>query len=72
LAQVTGIRIASHARSDLQHRYTTIPEHMPSARRYAQWTPARIKREAANPYQAACMRSVSAAGLAPSSGEVVT
>jgi transposase len=30
------------------HRHTTIPEHMPSAhRRYAEWTPARMRREAA-------------------------
>ncbi|MDF0523443.1 IS21 family transposase [Bradyrhizobium yuanmingense] len=43
-----GVRVASHARSDVPHRHTTIPEHMPSAhRRYAEWTPTRIKREAA-------------------------
>ncbi len=43
-----GIRVASHARSAVPRRHTTIPEHMPSAhRRYAEWTPARIKREAA-------------------------
>jgi transposase len=38
-----GVRVASHARSPVQHRHTTIPEHMPSAhRRYAFWTPARV------------------------------
>jgi transposase len=38
-----GTRVASHARSPLPHRHTTIPEHMPSAhRRYAFWTPARV------------------------------
>jgi len=38
-----GGRVASHARSPVQHRHTTIPEHMPSAhRRYAFWTPARV------------------------------
>ena len=38
-----GVRVASHARSSVQHRHTTIPEHMPSAhRRYALWTPARL------------------------------
>jgi transposase len=38
-----GVRVASHARSPVQHRHTTIPEHMPSAhRRYAFWTPARL------------------------------
>jgi transposase len=42
-----GTRVASHARSFLRHRHTTIPEHMPSAhRRYAAWTPARMMREA--------------------------
>jgi transposase len=38
-----GTRIASHARSGVKHRHTTIPEHMPSAhRRYAFWTPGRL------------------------------
>jgi len=42
-----GARVASHARSYARHRHTTIPEHMPSAhRRYAEWTPARMMREA--------------------------
>ena len=42
-----GTRVASHARSSVRHRHTTIPEHMPSAhRRYADWTPARMMREA--------------------------
>lgn len=43
-----GVRVASHARSQARRRHTTIPEHMPSAhRRYAEWTPARMRREAA-------------------------
>ena len=43
-----GLRIASHPRSSARHRHTTIPEHMPSAhRRYAEWTPQRMMREAA-------------------------
>jgi len=43
-----GTRVASHLRSPRQHRHTTIPNHMPSAhRRYAEWTPARLLREAA-------------------------
>jgi transposase len=43
-----GVRVASHARSQAPRRHTTIPEHMPSAhRRYAEWTPARMRREAA-------------------------
>ena len=38
-----GSRVASHVRSSLPHRHTTIPEHMPSAhRRYAYWTPVRL------------------------------
>ena len=42
-----SVRIASHLRSSLRGRHTTIPEHMPSAhRRYADWTPARLMREA--------------------------
>jgi transposase len=43
-----GMRIASHVRSYLKNRHTTIAEHMPRAhRRYAFWTPARLKEEAA-------------------------
>ena len=42
-----GTRIASHVRSSMRHRHTTIAEHMPSAhRRYAAWTPTRIMHEA--------------------------
>lgn len=43
-----GGRVASHVRSFVRHRHTTIDAHMPSAhRRYAEWTPARMLREAA-------------------------
>ena len=43
-----GVRIASHIRNPLRGRHTTIAEHMPSAhRRYADWTPRRLRREAA-------------------------
>ncbi len=42
-----GVRVASHVRSPVPHRHTTIPEHMPSAhRRYAFWTPARLRAAA--------------------------
>ena len=42
-----GRRIASHVRSHLKHKHTTTPEHMPSShRRYAEWSPARMLREA--------------------------
>lgn len=38
-----GQRIASHVRSSLKGRHTTVPEHMPkSHREYAQWTPQRL------------------------------
>jgi transposase len=44
-----GTRIASHVRSHLQNRHTTIQQHMPSAhRRYAEWTPSRMMRHAAS------------------------
>src|SRR5712691_5941366 len=44
-----GQRVASHAFSAVRGRHTTIAEHMPSARRrYAEWTPQRIVREAAS------------------------
>jgi transposase len=40
-----GRRVASHLRSDLRGRHTTIAEHMPKAHRdYAQWTPERLIR----------------------------
>jgi transposase len=43
-----GSRVASHARSPVRNRHTTIAEHMPSAhRRYAEWTPARLMQAAA-------------------------
>ncbi len=38
-----GQRVASHVRSYLKGRYTTVAEHMPkSHREYAQWTPQRL------------------------------
>jgi transposase len=38
-------RVASHRRSALKGRHTTLPEHMPKAhRQYAQWTPQRLVR----------------------------
>jgi transposase len=37
-----------HRRGPPNRKHTTLPEHMPSShRRYADWTPERIKREAA-------------------------
>ena len=43
-----GHRVAAHPRSALARRHTTMPEHMPSAhRRYASWTPERMRSFAA-------------------------
>jgi transposase len=43
-----GNRVASHLRSSSERRHTTVREHMPSShRRYADWTPERIARQAA-------------------------
>jgi transposase len=42
-----GNRVAAHMRSSSDRRHTTVREHMPSShRRYADWTPERIKRQA--------------------------
>jgi len=40
-----GQRVASHLRSPLKGRHTTVAEHMPIAhRQYAEWTPQRLIR----------------------------
>lgn len=40
-----GVRVASHCRSYLKGRHTTVPEHMPpSHRAYLSWTPERLLR----------------------------
>jgi len=40
-----GKRIASHARSSLQAKHTTLTEHMPEAHRnHASWTPERFEQ----------------------------
>ena len=42
-----GKRVAAHARRHDGPRHGTQPEHMPSAhRRYAEWTPERLQRQA--------------------------
>ena len=42
-----GNRVAAHMRASSDRRHTTMPEHMPSShRRYADWTPERIRRQA--------------------------
>lgn len=43
-----GKRVAAHMRAPSNRRHTTVDEHMPSShRRYANWTPDRIRRDAA-------------------------
>jgi transposase len=38
-----GVRVASHARSHVPHRATTVTEHRPKAhQRYLEWTPSRL------------------------------
>jgi transposase len=42
-----GQRIAAHVRSSSNRKHTTVREHMPSShRRYADWTPERLRRQA--------------------------
>ncbi len=42
-----GRRVAAHVRSSANRRHTTLSAHMPSAhRRYADWTPERLRRQA--------------------------
>jgi transposase len=43
-----GKRVAAHVRSSSNRKPSTTPDHMPSAhRRYAEWTPERLQRMAA-------------------------
>ena len=45
---LNGQRIAVHMRGSGNGRHTTVPEHMPSShRRYGDWTPAKIREQAA-------------------------
>ena len=40
-----GRRVASHRRSYITGRHTTLPEHMPKAhQKYLEWTPSRLIR----------------------------
>jgi transposase len=42
-----GERVAAHVRSFSERKHTTLLEHMPSShRRYADWTPERLKQQA--------------------------
>ena len=56
-----GQRVASHPRSHLKGRHTTLPEHMPAAHRsYAEWTPRRLIRwaEKTGPATAAMVQTL--------------
>ncbi len=56
-----GQRVASHIRSLLKGRHTTVAEHMPkSHRQYAQWTPQRLIRWAgkSGPATAAVVQTI--------------
>jgi transposase len=45
-----GKRVGAHVRSSSNRKHTTVREHMPSShRRYADWTPERLKRQVAPP-----------------------
>jgi transposase len=64
-------RVASHARSYLKGRHTTVPEHMPKAHReYAEWTPQRLLAWAgkAGPATAAVIEQIMAQRLHPQQG----
>ncbi|MFY9990501.1 MAG: transposase [Rhodoplanes sp.] len=42
-----GKRVAAHVRASSNRKHTTVREHMPSShRRYADWTPERLRRQA--------------------------
>jgi transposase len=42
-----GKRVAAHVRSSSNRKHSTVREHMPSShRRYADWTPERLRRQA--------------------------
>lgn len=64
-------RVASHARSYLKGRHTTVPEHMPKAHReYAEWTPQRLLAWASKsgPATAAVIEQIMAQRLHPQQG----
>jgi len=43
-----GERVAAHVRSSSNRQHTTLRDHMPSShRRYADWTPEKLRRQAA-------------------------
>jgi len=66
-----GKRVAAHVRSSSNRKPTTTPEHMPSShRRYAEWTPERLKRSAGEigPNTAMLVEIIMAARTHPEQG----
>ena len=66
-----GLRVASHARSYVRDRATTVAEHRPKAhRQYLEWTPSRLLSwaDAAGPQTAELFRQILAAKPHPEAG----
>ena len=66
-----GKRVAAHVRSSSNRKPTTVGEHMPSShRRYAEWTPERLKRRAGEigPNTATLVEVIIAARTHPEQG----
>jgi transposase len=66
-----GKRVASHRRSALKGRHTTVAEHMPRAhRQYASWTPERLVRwaEKSGPATAELVSTILASRRHPQQG----
>jgi transposase len=66
-----GQRVASHPRSHLKGRHTTLPEHMPTSHRsYAEWTPQRLVRwaEKTGPATASMVQTILERRVHPQQG----
>jgi transposase len=66
-----GRRVASHRRSSVPHKATTVAEHMPSSHRaHAEWTPSRIIAwaETIGAQTAACVAAIMAQRPHPEQG----
>ena len=66
-----GVRVASHARSTLGNKATTIDEHRPkSHQRYLQWTPSRMVEwgQTVGPLTAELLEHIMAAKRHPEQG----
>jgi len=66
-----GQRVASHVRSGVPYKYTTVAEHMPPAHRHhAEWTPERLARWAreSGPLTVQVVESIMGSRLHPQQG----